>query len=516
MSDWYPDAEASIKLCSKWAAESVTEPLLKACHLYLFGSAIYSEGEQFDALRSDLDIVCLMPDKLSAIERVDLLGTLRSRKAKLELDMIPALHREVCNEPGVSIVALTQFEVAANVHKSGARSFFDKNIFFDLRAGQTQIALDSAGDRAISDIRRQALEYCQKLRNDYLSVCANATGGLAEYRGIDPMPKALMRCAAQIVPNLPDGAWYDTRHGLELLFQVLSQRRDEHPKLSALYKAISIRRGGKGQLQPLSGEQLLLLSELLFDQAVSGSTDEVVLWEVRVAGAEWSLDVAELVFEEIQRIVPDARLRGQREGSIILTIASSLRAFELFQLLFTRGVLKEALDLDVVSVQRIEDGASERPLGLDSHLGQVVGFLERWQPPRAVDGRLTESRLVGALQIALTDRLAIDGGLEGGVLYHPARNDPTATSGFTGLDFMLSWTSPKGHQERIGIEVSLARSRDRLLQDLAMVMSVRFPAILVLFVSDEVAAQSNDALQQLRKVNANVHVVLNRIDVLKQ
>lgn len=511
MSDWYPDAEASIKLCSDWAAESVEEPLLKACRLYLFGSAIYSEGEQFDALRSDLDIVCVMPDGLSAVERVDLLGTLRSRKARLELDMIPSLHREICNEPGVSVVALTQFEVTANVHKSGARSFFDKNFFFDLMAGQSRLALEGAGDRAVSDTRRQAMEYCQKLRNDYLAVSANATGGLLEYRGIDPMPKALMRCAAQIVPNLPDGAWYDTRHGLEFLFQALSQRRDEHPRLHALYKAVSIRRGGKGHVHPLSGEQQLLLSELLFDQASSGNTEEVVLWEVRIAGADWSLDLAELVFDEIRRIVPDARLRGQREGSIILTLASSLRAFELFQVMFEHGVLKEALGLEVVSVQRIEDGAAERPLGLDSHLGQVVGFLERWQPPRENDGRLTESRLVEALQVALTDRLAIDGGLEGGVLYHPGRNDPASTSGFMGLDFMLSWTSAKGHPERIGIEVSLARSRERLLHDLALVMRVRFPAILVLFVTDAVAAKSQDALQQLRKVNANVHVVLHRI-----
>ena len=225
MSDWYPDAEASINLCIRWTAESTADKPLNDCRFYLFGSAIYLEGEQFDALRSDLDIVCVIPDGLSPVERLDLMQALKLRKAKLELDMIPQLQREVCDEPGVSIVALTPFEITANVHKSGARSFFDKNFFLDLTNGETRLGLEGAGDRAIADTRRQALEFCQKQRNEYLSVSANGTGGLPEYRGIDPMPKALMRCAAQIAPNLPEGAWYDTRHGLEHMFSLLNVRR---------------------------------------------------------------------------------------------------------------------------------------------------------------------------------------------------------------------------------------------------------------------------------------------------
>jgi len=509
MNDWYPDAEASIELCSKWATESVAETLLSACRFYLFGSAIYLEGEQFDALRSDLDIVCVMPDGLSAIERVDLLSVLKARKAKLELDMIPRLHREICDEPGVSVVALTPFEVAANIHKSGARSFFDKNFFFDLTAGQSRLGLDGAGERAIPDARRQALEYCQKQRNDYLAVSANDTGGLSEYRGIDPMPKALMRCAAQIVPNLPEGAWYDTRHGLEHLFQTLNQRRDESPRLRALCKAISIRRGGKGRREALSAEHLLLLSELLFDQACSGETEEVVLWEVYVGGSNWSRSEAQIVLEAIRRVVPDARLRGLREGSV-LTLLSSLRAFELFKLLFDRRVLKQALGLDVLGIRRAEDGTQDLPLGENGHLAQIVAFLERWQPPQEEGARRTEASLVLALKAALTERLTNDGTLEAGVLLGPARFDPSSSE-FIDLDFILSWTSDAGHIERIGIEVARVRSREKLFHDLAQVLRVPFPAILLLFAPESLTAEVQDTLQQMRKVNANVHVVVRTI-----
>ncbi len=112
-------------------------------------------------------------------------------KASLETEIIPQLHRINCIGAGVSIVALTRFEVKANVHKSGARQFFDKNYFLDLQTGEERIALsDDAGTVTIPDKNRHALEYVQKIRNDYLGMAANGTGGLRDYSGSDPMPKA--------------------------------------------------------------------------------------------------------------------------------------------------------------------------------------------------------------------------------------------------------------------------------------------------------------------------------------
>lgn len=507
MSDWYPEAEQSINLCKAWTSSTLSEISLAYCQFYLFGSAIYLEGEQFDALRSDLDIVCVMPDGLSAVQRVDLLAALKTRKATLELEMIPKLGRDVCDVPGVSIVALTPFEVAANVHKSGARSFFDKNFFFDLILGEIQLGLPSAGDRAIPDVRRQALEFCQKQRNDYLAVSANNTGGLADYRGLDPMPKALMRCAAQIVPNLPEGGWYDTRHGLEHLFQMLQKRSDEDPRLRSLYKAISIRRGGKGHKQALSAEDQLQLSELLYDQACTGDTEEVVRWEVRV---EATAGAARDVFEAIRRIVPDARLRGQRDGSIVLTLLSSLRGFELFQILFSQGVLKEALGLDVLDVRRIQSDASEPRLTSESRLGYVIEFVEKWLPPRGPNNSFSEAVLVGALLQAMVERLSSDSRLAEGTLLANAQlgGAPSETHE---LDFVFSWPSGARDREMIGFEVAVVRTKDQLMRHLSYILRVRFPTILLVFAPEALIAASGTNISRMRKVNANVRVVLRDI-----
>lgn len=507
MSDWYPDAEDSIKLCREWAQESVKCEQLKSCRFYLFGSAIYLEGEQFDALRSDLDIVCVIPDSLSPVERLELLSALKSRKARLELDMIPQLHREVCDEPGVSVVALTPLEITANVHKSGARSFFDKNFFLDLANDEIRLGLDGAGERAIVDSRRQAIEFCQKLRNEYLAVSANSTGGLSEYRGTDPMPKALMRCAAQIAPNLPEGAWYDTRHGLEHMFSLLNGRREDEPKLHALYKKISIRRGGKGHRTPLSAEDQLLLAELLFDQASQGATEEVVGWEVRIAkaGSASSQDDVQRVLDAIRRLVPDARLRSVREGSIILTLQSSLRAFELFEKLFHAEVLEAAIGLDVLEVRRIENGTQESPLDQGSRLQKIVKFLERWQPNNGLLGAWTESHFLDNLRSALIELFHSDRALSGGTFINPFYDTASRRSH---LDMMLAWPSGDANGERIGIEVSLVRSNSNLLRAVAFMMEIQAPVILILIAPKGLSAPSREAIVQMRKVNPNVHVVI--------
>lgn len=510
MSDWYPDAEASINLCIRWTAESNADARLRDCRFYLFGSAIYLEGEQFDALRSDLDIVCVIPDDLSPVERLNLMKALKDRKARLELDMIPQLQREVCDEPGVSIVVLTPFEVTANVHKSGARSFFDKNLFLDLTNGETLPGLDGAGDRAVSDARRQALEFCQKQRNEYLSVSANGTGGLPEYRGIDPMPKALMRCAAQIAPNLPEGAWYDTRHGLEYMFSLLNGLREEDATLQALYKAISIRRGGKGRKAPLSAEDQLLLAELLFDQAIQGATEEVVYWEVRVAnaGTASSQDDVQRTLNAIRRLVPDARLRSAREGSIVLTLLSSLRAFELFEQLFHAQVLQVAIELEVVDVRRIENPAQESLLDTGSRLQAVIQFLERWQPPGWPTGSWSEGRFADHLRSAFIDLFESPGLLAGGTFVSQSF-EPVSRS--DQLDMIITWPSGDGYGERIGVEVVTAKTNNQLLRHFEFLMKIQIPAVLVLIAPRGFVDTSQEVILSIRKGNPNVHVVIREL-----
>src|SRR5262245_36511699 len=116
-------------MCEEWAVKVRSE---LPCRLFLFGSAIYKGGEQFDREQSDLDIVCLLPNPNTALSRFDAIKILKTFKAKLELESIPTLARLTCSEPAVSIVTITEMELHSNIHKSGARSFFNKNSFYDL------------------------------------------------------------------------------------------------------------------------------------------------------------------------------------------------------------------------------------------------------------------------------------------------------------------------------------------------------------------------------------------------
>ena len=174
MEDWAPDAAQAIELCRAWAAAVRAEVDVD---LYLLGSAIYADGEQFDGLVSDIDVVALMRDGQDAVERTAIVDALKPHKAKLELDMIPALRRRVCDEPGVSLVPITPIEVRANVHKSGARRFFDKNFYLNLATGKTDLGLPDAGSVVLPDENRAALEYVQKVRNAFFRCSVPASGG---------------------------------------------------------------------------------------------------------------------------------------------------------------------------------------------------------------------------------------------------------------------------------------------------------------------------------------------------
>ncbi len=285
MSEWTADARKAIELSEKWAEDVIRQI---RCKTYLFGSAIYQDGTQFDPIRSDLDIL-LVPDEIGfASSRLDLAATLKDLKLSLELQMIPALKRNVCDEPGASIVVATPFELGANIHKSGARNFFDRNAYLELGAkDDVKIGLQGAGDTAVTDELRQAIEFVQKTRNKFLSVAANGAGGIPDHGGSDPLPKELMRAAAQVVEDAEVGQWYDTRFGLELLHQLLVSGRTQDKRVRDLFDSkISVLRGGRGRTNiKLGSEDQLLLAELLFDHSYS-------LFQAKVASQEHPLNSA--------------------------------------------------------------------------------------------------------------------------------------------------------------------------------------------------------------------------------
>ncbi|MCF3520224.1 MULTISPECIES: hypothetical protein [Stenotrophomonas] len=267
MKSWIADAGKAVELCESWTKE-VKKKI--NCEIYLFGSAIYKYGAQFDPVTSDLDLICVIPDeKNDAVSRYTLISTLQDEKAELELNMIPALCRDSCDSPGVSLVPVTTLELEHDIHKSGVRNFFARNTFLNLSSLTTSIGINLPQQFAMSDDLRQAIEYAQKTRNSFLSIAANGTGGIAPYRGKDPLPKSILRAAAQVSPDAEFGEWYDTRLGLENLHQILVNRRSDHPCIRSLFdEKISIIRGGRSQVRPeLSPSDQLLLAEILFDSA---------------------------------------------------------------------------------------------------------------------------------------------------------------------------------------------------------------------------------------------------------
>jgi hypothetical protein len=215
VAGWTKEAFDAIKLCKEWVKEE--DAVLAPSDVYLFGSAIYESGAQFDSMHSDLDIVCVLPQAKyeKALDRYEFVKNLREPKGRLELKMIPALGRQVCDEPGVSVIPITTFELEFNVHKSGVRRFFTRNIFLNLRTDERFPILEPASDKQVEEELRHALEYVQGIRNKFLSVAANGYGGIPSHQGTDPLPKSLMRTAAQVDPNVEPGRWYDTRGGLE-------------------------------------------------------------------------------------------------------------------------------------------------------------------------------------------------------------------------------------------------------------------------------------------------------------
>ena len=495
MEDWAPDAARAIELCRKWAAAVRAEVDVE---LYLLGSAIYADGEQFDGLVSDIDVIALMPKGQDAAERTAVVSALRLHKAKLELDMIPTLRRIVCDEPGVSLVPVTPIEVRANVHKSGARRFFDKNFYLDLATGKTELGLPDAGSVVLPDENRAALEYVQKLRNAFLGQAANGSGGLSSYRGTDPMPKALLRHAAQLDRDVADGEWYDTRLGLEVMFDALRERKAKEP-WKDLFRRVSVARGGRGRERPLSDRDQLFLAELLHDLAASVEEDEVVLWEVRVGiTAPTPGDVARLV-AAIRAVAPEATLVSSRLGSVVLRFRSPARRLDAILLLMRAGalaVLLEAEDVEVRIVGRADAGLEAFEVhDRETRLREAI---ERWRP---TFGREAE----GIGQLAEHISTSMREGLipQGAVALEAART--FGSRGFR-LDLAVSWTGG-GVVETIGVELIRLQSVSQFLSTIERLLDLPVRVLVVVVGSEERLSRIDGTAERFNLLGGNVSVI---------
>lgn len=486
-SEWNIEARRAIRMCEEWAANVMTKA---PCQLFLFGSAIYLSGEQFDSEQSDLDIVCQLPDEaaVTAISRWEFLKSLFHDKAQLELTMIPTLSRTNCTEPGVSIVPVTNIEVRTDIHKSGSLRFFSKNIFYDLQKKEETLALHpEAGTRAVRYERRQALEYVQKIRNEYLSVSANRTGGIREFNGRDPMPKALCRAAAQLNTDANVGEWYDTRLGLELMFDQLRSRSAEDKAIRKLFDRLSVRRRGRGRERALSADDQLLLAELLFDLAATGQVKELITWEVR--------SPTKNLLAEVQRLVPDAHLTLDRTG-LAVQGRSTVGSYQVLSKLQEHGVLASILNVD--RAELVGPTTGEPPSAdSDSREERLVAEISRWQPALAGEHEFMEF-----LRSAI-ERIPI---LNGASLTHG--NQASDVSGLRyQIDFVLTWSDRYGKPERINIEFKRLSSRSSFFSRLKPMLRLGLPIIFVVAGDASILEGLMPDIHRLALGDKNIRVV---------
>lgn len=386
MTQKTPSANAAISLCQGWAEKLEKDTKVES---FLFGSAIYQEGIQFDPERSDLDIVCIIPEGVTtALARFELMAKLLSAKQELELSMIPRLGRTVCHEPGASIIPLTRIELRGDIHKSGVGDFFRVNAFMNLLTGDENFGMHGAGTVSLRPAAAQAMAYSQRIRNEYLSVAANGTGGLKPFDGHDPLPKSLLRAAAQISKYTRQGEHFDVRLGLEEIHRTLLERRSEDTAISKLFDTkVSVRRGGRGVHLPLDPDDQLLLSEILFDTASAIPHGTPVTWDMQVLDGDCSSSEIDRIFGKVTIVCPGARLLGSWPASRSLRIASSEEAFELIKFLSDRGVLGEALGIGRTELTRTDGQVpSSRPIEYhDDRLAGVLRAIEDWTPRSKFD-----------------------------------------------------------------------------------------------------------------------------------
>tara|TARA_R110002020_G_scaffold150446_1_gene327147 strand:+ start:8996 stop:10534 length:1539 start_codon:yes stop_codon:yes gene_type:complete len=506
--DWTEESAAAIELCKAWTKRIQAEI---SCYVYLFGSAIYEGGDQFDAQLSDIDIVVHFREELDATQRAIRMAKLKASKAMLELEMVPRLHRSNCVEPGISVLPITTFELCANIHKSKTRRFFDRNIFLNLETDQESIGLPSAGILSVTDEARQALELAQNVRNHFLAVSANGTGGLAPFGGGDPVPKTLARAAAQLVPDSAVGSWYDTRFGLEYLCEELSRRRGDTEEIGNLYRTISVRRGGRGRRATLSDFDQLLLAEILYDRAAAKPTEPAATWEIRFAGEPPNIADQSRLLGLLRGLAPDAEVLSIIYGSIIVRLRSSMQSYRTVLRLSDLGVLPKFFEVGEVDLRFLEGDAAEQGFTTYGIIDRIADRIEAWRPLSRDSMVVTEAKLARWLEEWLreSDDFASVAIAREAIVRdadRPIRTDilmqfPSGLIGQTALA-----------DQRVAVEVVRLRRRRDFFAQIDHARRIALPTILVLIGTPDKLSELEADIQALTSMGSAIRVVRVKID----
>jgi|GEM_PF-3682904 len=257
--------------------------------VYLFGSLVHKNGRYFDIHRSDVDVVCVFPESADFVSRAQVVHMAQDATVRVNAALLRIFGRSDASAPLVSIVPVSKTELRAGLHKGGVDDFFEANQFIVVGT-QEPVRIPRVRSESSNPIEAAvgAIRQAQGVRNAALKYSANGSGGLANYAGYDPLPKDLLRAAAQVRFAL---AWEkeeepepeqrtDLVEGLHYMNYLVQARRSEAPVCEDLYEAVGarlLRRGGPHELRTIDQ---LLLWEILAEDAYDFLRNTPVSYEM--------------------------------------------------------------------------------------------------------------------------------------------------------------------------------------------------------------------------------------------
>lgn len=266
--------EKIIEILKTWKDNLAKD--IKVEKVYLFGSSIYREGILFDPAISDLDLIIIMPENLSPVQRLNWLIRLKEQKKELEKQMLFLLSKKATDREIISIVTIERRDLNFDIHKSRSRTFFRTNDFFDLDADKIV-----SGSEIVSfvelknELAIQVLESIQKTRNLFLKNSAIRDLTELKWTGYDVLPKDFSRECAKVQSmangiKVP-GDQFNLSFGNDFIKDRLRSMMDVDTQYAGLYNWIDSRAGGRSHIRDkeiLSAEMHVLLYEVLYDLTI--------------------------------------------------------------------------------------------------------------------------------------------------------------------------------------------------------------------------------------------------------
>lgn len=243
--------------------------------ILLFGSLIHKGGVQFDINQSDIDTICPFKPEIGYLGRWNAVRNAQDPVSHLNLKLLRLLKRSDASKAIVSVVPVTNMELELGMHKDKSAQFFSHNKFLNI----SDKKISSAGgeyklntpelEGAFDSIRET-----QKFRNKFLEISPSGIRSVDDYNGPDVLPKALLRCSAQLRWARNDNSMageqrFDVNEGLIYILQLLTARRNEATEVDDLLQRVAIRMGGRGDSAALSISDQLLLWEILSDDCLA-------------------------------------------------------------------------------------------------------------------------------------------------------------------------------------------------------------------------------------------------------